>query len=188
MKFKNITFACALLSGLAACGGGGDSSNTPSIPVSPIFETAEFEGTWTRTDGSDTRCFTFNEFGSGYFGLNRPVVITATTATINVAVFSDAACTKKAGIFTQTSSISWSDGAMPGKTHVARAVVVTTGYSIGLDGDGTGITFTSPPVNGTTTKTLFDAEGTKLFVGDQHAAQTADGYPSALLPTAPYTK
>ena len=190
MKLKNISLACALLSGLAACGGGGggDSANTPSIPVSPSFESAEFEGTWTRTDGTATQCFNFNDYGGAYFGLNRPIVITATTVTGNIAVFNDAACTKKAGVLTQTSSISWSDGAMAGKSHVARAIVVSTGYSVGLDGDGTGITFTSPPVKGTTTKALFDAEGTKLFVGDRHAAQTADGYPSALLPTALYTK
>lgn len=164
------------------------TTNTPDTPVSASFDSTEFEGTWTRTDGTDTRCFSFDSYGGSYFGINRPVVITATTVTTNTVVFNDAACTKKAGILTGTSSVSWSDGSMPGKTHVARAVLVITGYSIGLDGDGTGITFTSPPVKGTTAKSLFDVEGTKLFVGDKNAALTTDGYPTALAATALYTK
>jgi hypothetical protein len=181
----NAIAAMALLAGLVGCGGGG--SGGPSAPAS-TFDTSAFIGTWNRADGTTTDCFTYNTYGGTYWGLNRPGTVTPTTLTMTVAVYNDRKCTSKAGVVTSTHALTFSQGAIAGKSNVARVMTVLTGFSIGRDGDGTGISLTSAPVSGTTGKGLMYVSGTKLFVGDEYSAVDADGYFTALQSTALYER
>ena len=181
----NAIAAMALLAGLVGCGGGG--SGGPSAPAS-TFDTSAFLGDWTRTDGTLTYCFTYNTLGETYWGHNRPLTITPTSMTGTIAVYNDRDCTSKAGVATTTYALAFNQGAVAGKSNVARVEAVLTGFSTGLDGDGTGIKASTPPVTGTTEKVLMYVSGTKLFFGDTQSALDADGYPTALKSAAMYAR
>ncbi len=173
---------------LAACGGGGSSS--PAATTTG-FDSTEFQGTWKRNDatasGDQAHCFNFSEFGGAYGGLNRPSVITATTITDTVEVYSDTTCSTYLGLLERDYSVTWSAGALPGKTNVARIVVISTGFSIQRDG-AAGFSLTSVPQSGISSKELLDVAGTLLFIGSPGATKDADGYPTALQASALYTR
>jgi hypothetical protein len=173
---------------LVACGGGGGGS---SIASTAGFDSTEFQGTWKRNDGTasgtQSNCFNFSDFGGNYGGLNRPVVVTATTITSTIEVYSDTTCTTYLGLLERNYSVTWSAIALAGKTNAARAVVTSTGFSIKRDG-AAGYTLTSVPPTGVTSKNLFDVDGTLLYLGSSSAPKDADGYPTALQATALYTR
>jgi hypothetical protein len=171
---------------LVGCGGGGG-------PTSPHagFDSTEFQGNWKRTDrtgsGNPANCFNLNTIGGSYGGLNRPSVITATTITDTVEVYSDTTCTTYLGLLARNYSVTWSAGSLAGKSNVARVVVTSTGFSINRDG-ASGFLLTRLPPTGVSSKELLDAVGGLLYIGSSSAAKDADGYPTALESTALYTR
>lgn len=173
---------------LAACGGGGSSSPTAS---SAGFDSTEFQGTWKRNDrtasGDPANCFNFGDYGGSYGGLHRPSVITATTITDTVEVYSDTTCTSYLGLLERNYSVTWSAGALAGKTNVARIVVTSTGFSIKRDG-AAGFSLASVPQSGISSKELLDVAGTLLYIGSPSAPKDAEGYPSVLQTTALYKR
>ena len=174
---------------LTACGGGGSSGGGDS-PATTGFDSTEFQGTWARNDGTaDTsiaNCFNFTTYGGTFGGLNRPSVITATTLTSKVDVYSDNTCGTKVGLLTQTYSISWAAGSVAGKTNVAKVILTSTGYTNSADGAG-GYVLPTPPVIGVVSKTLLYVVGTLMYLGNT-APVDADSFPTTLAAAALYTR
>ena len=188
MKFLKSPFYCAfaavLLAALPGCGGGGSASTSVAVSV---FDSTMFQGSWNRNDGTDTNCFSFNEFGGSFGGLNRPSVITDTTISQTIAVYSDNTCTTYLGFMVRNYAVAWSAGSLAGKTNVARGLVTSTGFSLNRDGTA-GFVLASVPATGVVSKSLFNVSGTLLYIGSTTATTDADGYPSTLQNTALYTR
>lgn len=189
MKFSKpiaVTVLLAAIVLLTACGGGGSSSVQFAT-----FDGTEFYGTWIRNDatasGNTAHCFNFNTYGGTFGGLNRPSVITQSTITDTVEVYSDTTCSTYLGLLVRTYSVTWSAGSVTGKTNVARALVTSTGYSIDRDG-APGYSISSYPALGVVSKSIFDVNGVLLYIGSPAASLDADGYPTALQSTALYTR
>ena len=182
-------FAAALLVTLQGCGGGGGGggdSASANVAI-PVFDSTMFQGVWKRNDNTSTSCFSFNDFGGSYGGLNRPLEITGTTMKQTVAVYSDNTCTTYRGYIVQNFAVEWSAGSLEGKTNVGKALVTSTGFSSSSDGTA-GFTLTNPPAAGKVTKLLFNVSGTLLYIGDPTATTDASGFPTKLQTTALYTR
>lgn len=187
----SVAFCALLCMTLTACGGGGGgsdgsttNSNTNSNTNTPAtFDSTEFQGVWKSTDftSSPNYCYIFSRFGANYGAQEAPAVITATTITETSDIYADMNCSTSSylGSFVRTSSISWSAGAVAGKTHVAKALVTLTDYSMETNG-APGFTLPNPPAKGITAKALLDVDGALLYVGETGGAVDADGYPTAL--------
>ncbi len=194
MTTRTISLALALASALlaslslTACGGGGSDSTSTSTTT---FDSSSFQGTWKRNDGTAAgnaaNCFNFNSFGGTYGGLNRSSVITGTTITDTVEVYSDNTCTRYLGLFVRTYSVVWSAGAVSGKTNVAKVLVTSTGHSMQRDG-AAGYSLSSPPTSGVSSKTLLDVEGALMYIGSIGGTLDADGYPTSVQSTALYVR
>ena len=192
MKFLKSSYYCAfaavLLATLSGCGGVGSAGTSVAVFA---FDSTMFQGSWNRNDGTGTNCFNFNEFGGPYSepygGLNRPVVITDTTIVQTTAVYSDNTCTTYLGFMVRNYAVVWSAGSLAGKTNVAKGLVTSTGFSLNRDGTA-GFALASVPATGVVSKSLFNVNGTLLYIGSSTALTDADGYPSALQETALYTR
>lgn len=173
---------------LAGCGGGGSSSQNLTPPA---FDSTEFQGTWKRNDqtSADSRanCFSVTEYGGNFGGLNRPVVITDTTITQSLELYSDRTCATYSGLLVLNYAVTWSAGSVAGKTNVARSLVTSTGFTTSVDG-GTGFTLSKLPVSGIVTKALNDVIGPLLYIGVTTPPADADGYPTTLPTTALYSR
>jgi len=182
-------FAVAVAT-LSACGGGGAPSSGPGA-ANTVFDSTEFQGIWKYNDGhasgNPAGCVPLGNNNFNYGSLSRPKVIAANTVTATREVYSDLTCTTYLGLLETTSSITWSAGTVSGRTHVARALVTTTGVALRRDG-AAGFTLNALPQTGTSTKELMDADGTLLYAGDPSAPKDADGYPTALQASALYTR
>lgn len=190
---RTLLSAAALMT-LSACGGGGGGDSTSSEAIkldSTRFDSTAFQEIWKRNDrtvaGNPSNCFNFSDFGGTYGGLNRPSVITDTTVISTVEVYSDNTCATYLGLLVRNYSVSWSAGAVAGKTNVAKALVTSTGYSIQRDG-AAGYSLTSPPASGVVTKTLFYVDGSLMYAGATGGTLDTDGYPTTLQATALYTR
>ena len=188
MKFLKSSFYCAfaavLLATLSGCGGGGSAGTSVAVSA---FDSKMFQGSWNRNDGTGTNCFSFNDFGGSYGGLNRPSVITDTTIAQTTAVYSDNTCTTYLGFMVRNYAVVWSAGSLAGKTNVARGLVTSTGFSINRDGTA-GFALASVPVAGVESKSLFNVNGTFMYIGSSTAPIDADGYPNTLQNTALYAR
>jgi len=182
-----LAFAACLT--LTACGGQG-ADNTPG-ESSRSLDSTPFLGTWKRNDataaGDLANCFNFNTYGGTFGGLNRPSVVTNTTLTSTVEVYSDNTCATYLGYLVTNYSVVFSAGSIPGKTDVINALITSTGYSIDPDGTA-GFTLSSLPANGVVSKQVFDVERTLMYVGNTSGQLDASGYPTTLQATALYTR
>jgi len=191
VKFKqsilSLAVSAPLVLTLSACGGGGSGPSNAVLR----FDSTEFQGTWNRNDqttaGTLSNCFSFDNYGGTYGGLNRPSVITDSTITDQMEVYSDNTCSSYRGLFTRTYSVVWSPGAIAGKTHVAKALITSTGFSISADG-AAGFSLSNPPASAVVSKVLFDVEGPLLYFSATGSPLDADGYPTALQKSALYTR
>lgn len=190
--FPVVSLSLSVL--LSGCGGGGGDA-APVAVAQPVqiaviqpagllpsgLDVTEFLGTWLRVDSAN--CYTAPEYGRYYFKSN-PAVFTASTATLNVTLYTDLNCTAKAGKLSETSSISYSAGAIAGRTNVVRVLLSFTGSTSSADG-GSGLTFTKVPdgsFSGTKvpSKGLFDVEGAVLYTSTAGSLLDADGYPTTI--------
>ncbi|QDL55359.1 hypothetical protein [Rhodoferax aquaticus] len=177
---------------LTACGGGGDGGESSSNATSTsAFDSTPFQGTWKRNDGTASgnvaNCFNFTTYGGTYGGLNGPIVVTGTTLTNTIEVYSDNTCATYLGKLVRNYSVVFSAGAITGKTTVANALITSTGYSISADG-GAGFTLSSVPQTGVVSKQVFDVEGSLMYAGNSSGALDSNGYPTTLQATALYTR
>ena len=213
MKYSHFLVVGLTAFALTACGGGGDSSTpaanatpvatgtgttdasggTASTPVNPGmtasgFDATEFLGEWRRTNAAS--CHSGFDYNPAYYFKNDKIVISAIDIVGTQTVYTDAACTLKAGTVTETLNLVFSAATVAGKTNVARVSANFAKYSQDTDG-GSGITLTSVPgktpddIKGV--KSLFDVDGNKLFLGDR-SVLGADGYPTTLNPIALYVR
>lgn len=190
MKLPLLLLTGLLCASLTACGGGGGNSGTASG-----FNSTAFQGDWKRTDGTDTACFNFPDYGGSFWGLNdKPTTITETSITSTVTVFSDATCTTKVGLVVRTASVTWSAGAVAGKTNVARVLMTTTAFTKSTDASNPGNPGTgnfsgmTDPTLGVATKGLLAVDGSWLYVNPVGSPLDADGYPTTLMPSALYKR
>jgi len=189
---KNLVAALLTCIVLTACGGGGDGGeNSNSATSASAFDSTPFQGTWKRNDGTASgdvaNCFNFTTYGGTYGGLNRPAVVTSTTLTSTIEVYSDNTCATYLGKLVSNYSVVFSAGAITGKTTVANALLTSTGYSSSADG-GAGFTLSSAPQTGVVSKQVFDVEGSLMYVGNTSGALDTNGYPTTLQATALYTR
>lgn len=172
---------------LVGCGGGGSSSSSTSTTS---FDFTEFLGTWKfnngQASGNPAGCVPL-QYSNSYGSLYRPSVYTANTITDTLEVYSDMSCTTYLGLLVLNYSVAWSAGALPGKSHVARALVTSTGFSLSHAG-APGYTLTSVPQSGVVSKEVLDVEGTLMYNSDFNAPKDTDGYPTALRSPAWYTR
>lgn len=168
---------------LAACGGGGSGDNAvPGPGILPSgLDTTEFLGTWIRSDSGT--CYTSNAYGN-YFYINNNIVITTDSVSSNVTLYTDAACTLKAGKFTETATATFGAGSISGKTNVVQRLFSFKSFSSSADG-GSGLTFNKVP-DGTfsgvkiPTKGLIDVEGGRLYFSSQGSPLDVNGYATTI--------
>lgn len=213
MKYSHFLVVGLTAFALTACGGGGDSSTpaanatpaatgtgttdasggTASTPVNPGmtpsgFDATEFLGEWRRTDAAS--CYSTFNYSAAYHFRNDKVTLTATELSVAETIYTDAACTNKAGILVEKYSITYTAGTAPGRTNVARTSLVYSGSNSSADG-GSGLTFTKVPdgsQTGGSQKGLLDVDGSKLYTNSKGSVIDADGYPTALAADAIYTR
>ena len=174
---------------LVGCGGGGSSG--ASTVAGNAFDSSQFQGTWKyndgRVSGNPAGCIPYTEFNSHYGSLHRPSVLTATTITDTLEIYTDTTCSSYLGLLVKEYSVTWAAASLPGKTNVARVVVTSTGSAIRADG-APGFTLAGVPPRGVVSKEVFDVDGTLMYVSSPSAPKDADGYPTALHATALYTR
>lgn len=176
---------------LAACGGGGSGGGGSPGGAATAFDSTEFQGVWKfndgRASGNPAGCTALGNNNFNYGSLYRPMVLTADTMTLTIEVYSDLSCTTYLGLLETTSSVAWSAGTLPGRTHVARALLTSTGFALKRDG-APGFALKALPQSGVTSKEILDVVGTLLYGTDLAAPKDADGYPTAVEATAQNTR
>lgn len=190
---KNIvsTLGLSLTVLLSACGGGGGetaaiappaaAASAPAGLLASGLDVTEFLGTWIRSDSGT--CYTSNAYGN-YFFINNNIVITTDSVSSNVTLYTDAACTLKAGKFSETATAAFGTGSIAGKTNVVQRLFSFKSFTSNADG-GSGLTFTKIP-DGTfsgvkgSAKGLIDVDGGKLFFSSQGSPLDANGYATTI--------
>lgn len=177
---------CALL---AACGGGGEDSTTPTHALPTADALAEFEGIWAERP-EDSTCKVNFPYNVPYFHRFRNLTLAQADgvmrATVVADVYEDAACTTKAGRAEERFLVHTLPGGSPGRSNVIRASFEYTGFSLGADG-GSGVGLNRVPDGSLAglqgEKFLMDRSGDQLFATHESIATTLDGtgYPTAIL-------
>lgn len=186
MKLSHKVLAALFTTALTACGGGGgDESTGPAMPPGGT-SVAEFEGTWHDRPGRE--CLPDFAYNTAYYHRLREATVTAVDGQLRMAsatlVFSDAACTLKQGLVTETLLLTLTPTTITGRDRVYRSVPSLVSASASADG-GAGLTLTQMPdgeLTGLTNrKVLIDVDGTRLYAtsSDDAAALDAQGYPAA---------
>jgi hypothetical protein len=115
------------------------------------------------------------------------VVFTDTTLESSQVIYTDAACTAKAGKFTEKYTVTYSPGSVAGRTNVLQINAVYLGYTISADG-GSGLTLTSVP-QGANVKGLFDVDSNgSLYTADLSLPRDANGYPTGISTSTSWTR
>ena len=188
-SIKHILGVTALVT-LTACGGGGgggDSSSANTQPIPAQFDVAPFLGTWTPVD---LKCYAKLEYNPIYFYKQRTITLAADSMQVVRAVYTDAACSEKAGNLTETLSVVYTPSIATGKSTVAKIDLTYTGAIANAD-DGTVITIPKASEGaqaiGSTSKGLLAVDGNSLYVGES-SGMDADGYPTTSYPKVAATK
>lgn len=186
MSLRPIVLVCALVLSLVGCGGGGSSTSpTPTTPAPVAFSSAAFVGTWNNVVPG---CYANFAYNTALFYKVDATVISATQVDFVMTVYSDAACTLKAGKVTDSYNVTFKDGGASGTIQLTKMALTFFGFSSGADG-GSGITLKKVPdgaASGGSRKYMIGVDGTKFYGTDGTAALDAEGYPTKVTaaPTA----
>jgi hypothetical protein len=187
MKSIKHIFGVTTLVTLAACGGGGGDSTNNAQPAQTQFDIAPFVGTWSLVD---LKCSPNFEYNPAYFSKQNTITFSSDKVEVIQMVYTDAACSVKAGKLTEIYAVVYAAGSAPGKSTVAKINLTFTSSTTSADG-GVGITLTKTPEGshaiGSTSKGLLAVDGNSLYVGES-SGMDADGYPTTLYPAVGATK
>lgn len=149
-------------------------------------DVAEFEGTWHSKPGLE--CLPGYLYNPAYFDRLREATIVAVDGQLQIALatlaFSDAACTVKQGLVTETLVLTLTPTVVAGRDRVYRSEPALTSAMAGTDG-GAGLTLSQMPdgelIGWVNRKVLIDVDGTRLYItaSDDAAALDAQGYSAA---------
>lgn len=185
MKLSHKVLAALFTTALTACGGGGGDESAGPVMAPSDTSVAEFEGTWHSQPGFE--CQPDYDYNPAYFYRLREATVTSVDGQLQIAfatlVFSDAACTVKQGLVTETPLLTLTPTTITGRDRVYRSVPTLASATAGADG-GAGLTLTQVPDGEITgmpgRKVLIDVEGTRLYVASNERATSLDaqGYPT----------
>jgi len=164
-----IVAACLALT---ACGGGSDSG----------YDATAFPGTWNIDVATCDAGFNYNP---ALYAKNNSLTITVSSVVVKSTLYTDAACTAKAGVISETYNLALSEGKVSGWSNVAKVDLSwANAWSTGADG-GTGVSLTSVPDGSFSLpmrKTLLAAKGSSLYAGDPNGTLDSASYPTAIEP------
>jgi len=123
-----------------------------------------------------------------YYYVSQTVIVTGSSLTAKSLVYTDSLCAHLAGTSSDSYTLQWSAGTLSGISNVAQ-MDLTYSSSVNSTGGGSGITVTKVP-DGTQSNwaglNLAWLNGVLIYLGDPTSPKAANGYPTALLPTASY--
>jgi hypothetical protein len=183
MNYRNLmlpSLVAAIVCTLSACGGGlldalnKDGSFNPSATV----DKSEFLGEWVYPPSLATKdCTTGGSTGVYVDRGSVKVILTDTTYSEILDIYSDSACKDAAGEGATQYTINWLALRFPTRQNVAGVSGTLSSATLG----NKDLTKEALSGQGAIRKSALDIVDGKLYAGDSSSPMSADNYPTAFI-------